>query len=196
MATLRLCSIPGCGKPHRGHGWCGSHYERWRRHGDPLGGGSYRVPRGEVLRYFLEVVLPYSGADCLVWPFSTNRGYGQMRYKGQQGLVTRLVCEAQNGAAPSPSHHAAHSCGQKRCVSRHHLIWKTPIENEADKLGHGTFDNRRGGAKLTEAQAREILALAGTMPHKEIAARYGVARRTVGHLIKGNTWGSIQTAPA
>ena len=30
------CSIPGCEKPSRGRGWCGTHWRRWRTHGDPL----------------------------------------------------------------------------------------------------------------------------------------------------------------
>lgn len=37
MAQSRLCSIPGCGKPVFGHGWCSAHYSRWRRKGTPLG---------------------------------------------------------------------------------------------------------------------------------------------------------------
>lgn len=30
------CSIVGCEKPARGHGWCSAHYTRWRRNGHPL----------------------------------------------------------------------------------------------------------------------------------------------------------------
>jgi len=32
----RICSVKGCGKPQKQREWCGMHYERWRRHGDPL----------------------------------------------------------------------------------------------------------------------------------------------------------------
>lgn len=31
----RTCSIAGCERPHDARGWCGTHYERWRKHGDP-----------------------------------------------------------------------------------------------------------------------------------------------------------------
>lgn len=31
----RTCSINGCEKKVFGHGWCNTHYCRWRRHGDP-----------------------------------------------------------------------------------------------------------------------------------------------------------------
>jgi hypothetical protein len=30
------CSIDGCEKPTRARTWCGMHYERWKKHGDPL----------------------------------------------------------------------------------------------------------------------------------------------------------------
>lgn len=30
------CSVEGCDRPHFGRGWCGPHYHRWRRYGDPL----------------------------------------------------------------------------------------------------------------------------------------------------------------
>lgn len=30
------CSIAGCDQPHLARGWCGTHYARWKRHGDPL----------------------------------------------------------------------------------------------------------------------------------------------------------------
>ncbi len=36
------CSIPGCGKPKDARGYCPGHYARWRRYGDPLGGGAAR----------------------------------------------------------------------------------------------------------------------------------------------------------
>jgi HNH endonuclease len=38
---LRLgqpCTVIGCGKPIRARGLCNMHWERWRSHGDPLGG--------------------------------------------------------------------------------------------------------------------------------------------------------------
>lgn len=38
MAISRLCSIPDCDKHAKQKGWCWGHYERWRKHGDPLAG--------------------------------------------------------------------------------------------------------------------------------------------------------------
>lgn len=38
MAENILCSISGCDKPSLSRGWCRSHYHRFLRHGNPLGG--------------------------------------------------------------------------------------------------------------------------------------------------------------
>jgi len=35
---LRFCSIEGCDNPHEARGYCGKHYQRFKTHGDPLGG--------------------------------------------------------------------------------------------------------------------------------------------------------------
>lgn len=32
----RPCSVDGCERRSSARGWCHMHYERWRRHGDPL----------------------------------------------------------------------------------------------------------------------------------------------------------------
>jgi len=31
-----FCEVDGCGRPHAARGWCGTHYLRWRTHGDVM----------------------------------------------------------------------------------------------------------------------------------------------------------------
>lgn len=38
---MQICSIDGCGKQRHGNGFCGSHYQRNRRHGNPVAGKKY-----------------------------------------------------------------------------------------------------------------------------------------------------------
>jgi len=41
----RICSVSECDRPTWARGWCGTHYRRWQRTGDPLG-STPRATRG------------------------------------------------------------------------------------------------------------------------------------------------------
>lgn len=145
------CSIEGCANQVYvlKRGWCRAHYLRWYRNGNPLGYGG--TERGAAASYFKEVVLPYRGQDCLIWPFSDKgNGYAQIMRNRRPAVVSRLVCAEVHGPAPSQEYQAAHSCGNGDlgCVSPSHISWKTSAENEADKKDHGTYYLRwRNGRK-------------------------------------------------
>jgi hypothetical protein len=122
MASRAICSVTGCDKPHLARNFCNDHYRRFRRHGDPEGGGT---GQGELRRWIDTVALPYTGADCLIWPFGRHKdGYAQGRYPGlPTGRAYRAICELAHGKPPTPEHEAAHTCGQGRagCVAPGHL---------------------------------------------------------------------------
>lgn len=195
MATLRLCSIPDCGKPHHSYGYCCMHATRLSRHGDPL--TLCRVPNGEAERYFRETVLRFGGDECLTWPFTRNNaGYAHMSVGGRGALVSRRVCEAVNGCPPTPSHQAAHSCGKghEGCVNPQHLSWKTQPENFADKLRHGT-DNRgerHPMARLSADDVREIRLLIDKMPQTQIASKFGVSQAAISGIRRREKWGWLE----
>lgn len=187
---MKICSIDGCGRQYSAKGLCKIHYMRMWKNGDPL---LVRRPRGEAQKFYTDVVLPYSGDDCLIWPFSRNRkGYGTVRRNGYTGIASHFVCQDTRGPRPSLDHEAAHSCGNGGlgCVTKGHISWKTRVENQADRLIHDTHirGERNYSAKLTEAQAREILALKDLEPRREIAKRYGVSQRSIYSIHKGKKW--------
>jgi HNH endonuclease len=35
VQPVSMCSVAGCDEPASARGWCGAHYQRWRRFGDP-----------------------------------------------------------------------------------------------------------------------------------------------------------------
>lgn len=142
----RLCSIDGCGRSHDAQGFCTAHWKRWRKHGDPLAGGTPRGnSAGSPARYLREVVLTYDGDECLFWPFGKDgHGYAEAKVDGRMVSVHRFVCQKAHGDPPSTGLDAAHSCGKGHlaCVTKQHLSWKARAENEADKLIHGTKARR------------------------------------------------------
>ena len=183
------CSIPVCDRQRYCKGYCIAHYRRLRIYGDPLGGGT---PLGEPMRFIHEVAVHHTGNECLQWPFGKSQGYGRVWIDDKMVLVHRYVCELVHGAPPTPDHVAAHSCGKghEGCISPRHLDWKTHAENKADELLHGTRNRgeRQGQAKLTEAEAREILALRGVESQSKLAARFGVSQAAVGYIHMGRNW--------
>lgn len=142
LAT-KVCSIPDCGKTVTARGYCWSHSNRIRKHGDPLGG---RTPNGDPLRFIHEVAMAHTGDECLTWPYAKKSGgYGTVYIDGKHVRANRYVCELANGAPPTPKHESAHSCGKghEACIAPGHLSWKTHAENMADKFIHGTNKCRR-----------------------------------------------------
>lgn len=194
---MKVCPIEGCSRPVRARGLCAAHYHRLRAHGDPTGG---KTPRGELLRYIREVVLPYDGDGCLRWPYSNAGGYGFVQIDGRNKRVTRLVCEHIYGPPPTPKHQAAHLCGNghEGCCAPNHLAWKTCAENHADKLVHGTSNRgeRHGQSKVTTPQVLEIKAMlrGGGLSQQKIADRFGVTQTLVSRISRGETWGWLEAA--
>lgn len=183
-----MCSVDGCTEPIYVRGWCMKHYSRWLRHNDPAGG---RTPRGAPLEW-LQQHRHFSDNECLIWPFHRRKTeYGKVIIEGKKTLATRLMCEWHHGPPPTPKHEAAHSCGRGSlgCVNPRHLNWKTRIENEADKIAHGTI--KRGEnhclSKLTTADVLAIRATNGT-PVKELAVQYGVGETTIRDVLKFRRW--------
>lgn len=192
MPNLRLCTIPGCGKPHSARGWCESHYRRWRTFGDRFIDVPPRTPSG-ALKSFFEAALSYEEDDCLIWPYWTDRkGYAMFDLNGEHTYVSRAVCERTHGAPPSKKHEAAHSCGNGHlgCISKKHLRWATRQENEDDKIVHGTrmIGSMHGQAKLTEDEVREIRKLASNRPGTELAKMFGVSTSAINLILRHKTW--------
>jgi hypothetical protein len=129
----------------------------------------------------------YAGNDCLIWPYSRARGYGNMKFHDKITYAHTVMCELVHGPPPTPQHQAAHSCGAgtEACVNPRHLSWKTPSENQLDKRVHGGL--YRGGRrkKLTIHEVRAIRAMRGRATHDEMAAWFEISRRNIGAILDG-----------
>lgn len=189
----RKCSVAGCDRPHDSNGFCGAHSMRLKRHGDPLGGGT---SHGEPLDFLINVAARYDGKECLIWPYGTgSEGRPIIHVGDTTRSASRYLCEFVYGPPPTPSHEAAHSCGKGhlRCIAPGHLRWATKVENEADKLIHGThqFGENNPVAKLTEDEVEMIRSLRGQIRQREIAARFGISQSSVSLIQRGINWRQI-----
>ena len=185
------CSIDDCNRPAYGRGLCNMHYLRWRKHGDPLVKAKHW---GECQRYYEEIVLPFDDpAPCLTWPFGVHKGYAVLRLPGKKGMyVSRHICLDRHGPPPTQHHQAAHLCGKGHlgCVNPFHLAWKTRIQNEADKLIHGTRlrGSQLGRSSLTETDIRIIRYFKGKVSLSLVAELYNVSVPTISEIQNKRTW--------
>ena len=185
---MTACSVHDCTKAGFCRTYCRTHYERWKRYGDPLFLKKALSPRGTPMQWLLSHCL-YKGSDCLTWPFARfPDGRAHMR----AGKPTRIMCELVYGPAPTRTHEAAHRCGNghNACVNPVHLYWATPLENAQDREAHGTVSRgeRHGGAKLTEADVRRIRAEALHRPQKDLAVEFGGSATVITKIVRRYSW--------
>lgn len=184
------CKIDGCERPMLARGFCDPHYRRVRRTGSP---DLQKTANGALMKWIIEVAVPFEGGECLSWPFSKyNNGYGKVTVNRRHHVASRLICEIVKGQPPAAKYEAAHSCGEGRrgCVNPHHLSWKTRTDNQADRVIHGTYrtGERVPSSKLTIEQVAAIRALAGQEKAATIGARFGISRGHTSAIIAGQCW--------
>jgi hypothetical protein len=135
-----VCSVDGCTRVAFCRGWCGKHYTRWRKHGDPtvlLAGGeeSERFWRkvdkaGPVPEYRPEL------GPCWIWTGGlTGAGYGGFaceprKADGRLSFVCahRYAYEQVVGPIPDGMF-LDHLCRVTQCVNPGHLEPVTMAEN-------------------------------------------------------------------
>lgn len=192
----KTCSVAGCGadagwRAGGKRGMCLKHWARWRHNGDPE--ITRKSPNGSLEAWLVEHQ-DHHGDDCLIWPFGRAKD-GYAGYATVGGIVDyayRHMCSLVHGEPPSGGHQARHSCGNghRGCVHPEHVSWGTPVENQADRLLHGT--DARGSkstvAILSEDDVRTIRALAGTVRQKDLAERFGVQRTTIYNVVARKSW--------
>lgn len=108
--------------------------------------------------------------------------------------VHRLVLAAF--VRPAEAGEEACHCNGNRTDNRlDNLRWDTRKSNAADRKRHGTGHQgeRHPLAKLTEAQAREILNDPRSVT--ELARVYGVSKSCVSAVRTGQTWGHLHGNP-
>jgi len=192
---MALCSVTGCDAITVARGYCKKHYLRWHKHGDPEILLIVKTPIG-IARKWLEEHILFSDENCLSWPFyrHSKDGRGITWRDGKHAFASRVMCEMVNGPPPTQKHQAAHSCGKahEACINPKHLSWKTPKENAADKLLHGTKNEgeRHGMSKITEIDIPLIRAATGTL--YEIGDQFGISYSMACKIRRRKNWKHVK----
>ena len=129
---------------------------------------------------------------------TVQTGHKVVRVKSDQGSwktmgVHRLVLIAFMGWPPFADPDAAHFDGNPANNSLLNLRWATRLENQADRLRHGT-DNRGEKhplAKLTNCQVRTIAEQLTLRTRQSLADEYQVQRATISMIATGRNWSSV-----
>ena len=128
---------------------------------------------------------------CWEWTAARNSdGYGFYCLYGKLFRAHRLSWVFVHGPIPRGLC-VLHKCDNPPCVNPGHLFLGTQKDNIRDcqMKGRKAKGNQTGKAILTEQQVINIRRLynQGRL-QREIANQYGVAQRTISHIITGTCW--------
>jgi len=140
LKPVGVCSVGGCDNKKVARGWCGKHYQRWAKYGDPAHPTQIR---GDDESRFWSMVDKGGPGDCWLWSGGkTTNGYGQFFTGGVTVGAHRYAYELMVGPIPEGMqvdhrcHNEDQSCGRgteclhRRCVRAFdHLRLASPREN-------------------------------------------------------------------
>lgn len=116
---MRVCSIDGCAKKHKGHGYCHTHLENLRRRGE--------IPPKRRLSFeerFWSKVETSTSDECWIWQAYTDaKGYGKFGLGARgEGMdyAHRVAYRLCVGEIP-PGHAIDHLCYNHPCINPGHL---------------------------------------------------------------------------
>jgi hypothetical protein len=149
-----------------------------------------------------------SPSGCWEWQGVLNRsGYGviKLRRPRRQTVVHRVMYELTCAPIP-PGLFICHHCDNRKCVRPDHLFVGTQADNLADMIAKGRgatgsrngthtrpesrhCGERTGTAKYTAEIVSEVRRLARErVPHKDIAAKFGMSRGYAREIIYRRIW--------
>ena len=193
------CHATKCDNSAVAKGYCHLHYNRWKRHGDPLI-AQRMMRRGSSAAERLELLLDKSGGEEACWPFTgatTGSGYGYIMINKVMKAVHRVAYEESYGPIPGGLL-VLHSCDNPPCANPRHLRAGTLQDNMDDKVARNRQFRQKGelakNSKLKSDEVREIHALyhSGVFARKELSAKFGVSESLISAILTGKRWSHIK----
>lgn len=116
------CSIEGCSSPSRVRGWCGAHYQRWRRFGDP----EFVPPTVDTTCTIEGCMGPTNARGFCSSHYYRWQTYGDPLYSKNKPRIREQVLDlpdrrcATCGEFFKPTNHVQRYCGRRCKPSRAH----------------------------------------------------------------------------
>lgn len=100
---------------------------------------------------FLRASISSDEEGCILWPFTTTDGYGQVKYKGRRWRAHMLALVLSGQPRPE-GYEAVHDCDQPACINTKpgHLHWDTHQANITAALDRGRL--RRDNGRFTTSK--------------------------------------------
>lgn len=137
----RTCSVPGCDRTHKNHGYCDTHY--WRLSNGKTVDSDIR-PYGDIEGRFWDYV--DKTETCWNWKSTKNaNGYGTLRdNEGRSKLAHRVSWKVAYGDYPVSE--LDHMCHNRGCVNPEHLNEVTRFQNLQNRrvTAPGRANNKTG----------------------------------------------------
>lgn len=181
------CKIKDCNRKRKSRLMCGTHYERWRKHGNVK-----TVLRSGVPQQNIKVIHTSNG--CHEWQGSRSQGgYAMRTINNKSTLLSRLTLEQKLGHPLALGMKALHTCDNPPCINKDHLWEGTQRDNMQDCSRKGRFPARKGSlansSKLDESRVLDIRKLLSTgKTLREIAKQFSVSISTISLIKLRQTW--------
>jgi len=189
----RLCDVEGCDRKTLVKTFCGKHYQRFMKYGDPNFSGKIHIGNCPLKdRLFMKRKITKDG--CWNWT-GNKRSYGRGYFirKGMRLSVPRVSAMIFLGFDMKSELCVCHHCDNPSCFRPDHLFIGTQKDNARDMLEKGRGNKPRGErnhkAILTEKQVIKIRKeyCNGTKVI-ELARKYGLAGTSMSSVVHGITW--------
>lgn len=188
-----MCTVDKCENAIYALGLCRMHYQRNRKHGDPLAGIKNHAPPEERFWRFVE-----KSEGCWKWTGNKASGYGRFAVGAKADgyfLAHRFSWTLHNNQEIPEGMFVMHKCDNPECTNPEHLILGTPKENTQDMIAKGRKRTvapvglGNGKSLLDEEKVRLIRQ--SDLPHTVIARQLGVSAGCVRGVRIGRTWSHV-----
>lgn len=183
---MKFCKVEGCERKATRRGWCGIHYERWRKYGDPL---FVKQIHGDNVKRFWSYIDKKSDNDCWEWiGWKYPKGYGGFHINGKVTYAHRYCWQLHNGEIPDGLH-VLHNCFNKSCVNPSHLRLGTNQDNHND---WDFIGDRNPKATVPDCVVKDVVRRyrAGYVTYQSLAEEltilgWVVTPQTIGRWVRG-----------